>query len=235
VSFPNLFSGVVDGFLRWLDRIAEDGLRRMVWKWFTALFGRRLVTRKLIDDEEVLSIAMHSWVAYVIPGAIMFGGVVFGGLWLWFSPVDTFWFPLFATLGVLLYGFYKVLEIARDRFVITDSRVFRVWGVFSLNEAEMEIVRVLDITVEQPWYLRMSRSGNLVLENAAQEQGLRKINLIPQTSERARVIHRRRRKMLGLMGDDDSGSAPTAPEPEPKPPPAVHSRKPRPVTARWPR
>ena len=235
MSFPNPFGGVVDGFLRWLDRIAEDGLRRMVWRWFTALFGRRLIDRKLIDGEQVLSIAMHSWVAYIKPGAILFGGVVFGGLWVWFSPVDTFWFPLFVVLGVLGYGFYKVLEVARDRFVITDSRVFRVWGVFSLNEAEMEIVRVLDITVDQPWHLRMVGSGNLVLENAAQEQGLREINLIPQSSERAMVIHRRRRTMLGLAGDDDSGTLPTEPEREPPPPPIQHRRKPRPVTARWPR
>lgn len=221
--------------LRWLDRIAEDGLRRMFWRWFTAMFGRRLVARKLIASEEVLSVALHSWVAYVKPGLILLAGVVFGLLWLWWSPVDTLWFPLLATLAVLGYGFLKVLEVARDRFVITDSRVFRVWGVFSLNEAEMEIVRVLDITVEHPWYLRLSRSGNLVLENAAQEQGLRRIELIPQASERAMVIHRRRRKMLGLLGDEDSATQPEPEGEQRKVPPAQHPRRPRPVTARWPR
>lgn len=234
MSFPNPFGGATEGFLRWLDRIAEDGLRRMFWRWFTAMFGRRLVARKLIAGEEVLSHARHHWVAYTKPVLILLAGVVFGLLWLWWSPVDTLWFPLLVMLTVLGYGFFKLLEVARDRFVITDSRVFRVWGVFSLQEAEMEIVRVLDITVEQPWHLRMVGAGHLVLENAAQEQGLRKIWLIPQTSERAMVIHRRRRKMLGLLGDEDSATQPEPEEPR-KVPPAQHPRKPRPVTARWPR
>lgn len=234
MSFSNLFGGATDGFLRWLDRIAEDGLHRMFWRWFTAMFGRRLVVRKLIDDEEVLSHARHHWVAYIKPVAILLAGVIFGLLWLWWSPIDTLGFPLLVMLGVLGYGFFKLLAVARDRFVITDSRVFRVWGVFSIQEAEMEIVRVLDITVEQPWNLRMVGAGNLVLENAAQEQGLRRIELIPQTSQRARVIHRRRRQMLGLLGDEDSGSLPEPEEP-PKRPRSEHPRRPRPVTARWPR
>lgn len=234
MALPNPFGGLTDGFLRWLDRIAEDGLRRMFWRWFTAMFGRKLVDRKLIDSEEVLSHAKHHWVAYIKSMTILFAAVVFGLLWLWWSPVETFWLPLLLMLGVMGYGFYKVLEVARDRFVITDSRVFRVWGVFSLKEAEMEIVRVLDITVEQPWYLRMVGAGHIVLENAGQQQGLRRIELIPQASERAMVIHRRRRKMLGLLGDEDSATLPEPEEPKPVPP-SQHPRPPRPVTARWPR
>lgn len=234
MSFPNPFGGVTEGFLRWLDRIGEDGPRRVFWRWFTTLFGRRVVARKLIDGEEVLSVALHSWVAYIKAVAILLAGVVFGLLWLWWSPVDSLLFPLVAMLAVMGYGFYKTLEVSRDRFVITDSRVFRVWGVFSHNEAEMEIVRVLDITVEQPWYLRMVGSGNIVLENAGQQQGLPRIWLIPQSSERAMVIHRRRRKMLGLLGDEDSATMPE-PEEEKPVPPSQHPRRPRPVTARWPR
>ena len=218
----------IDGFVRWLDRIAEDGLVRMFWRWLTAIFGRRMVSRKLIAGEEVISIALHSWVAYVVPALICLAGVVLGIVWLPRVPVNYAWFAILVVLGILGYGFYKVLEVARDRFVITDSRVFRVWGVLSLREAEMEIVRVLDITVDRPWYLRLVGSGNLILENAAQEQGLREIHLIPRVHERAMAIHRRRRKMMGLMGDDDSGTEPT----ERTVPRSQHPRRPRPVTAR---
>lgn len=218
----------IDGVVRWLDRIAEDGLIRVFWRWLTAMFGRRLVSRKLIAGEEVISVALHSWIAYVVPVLICLAGVVLGIVWLPRVPVDYAWFALLVVFGILGYGFYKVLGVARDRFVITDSRVFRVWGVFSLHEAEMEIVRVLDITVQRPWYLRLVGSGNLVLENAAQEQGLREIHLIPRPAERAMAIHRRRRKMMGLMGDEDSGTEPI----ETKVPRAQHPRRPRPVTAR---
>lgn len=218
----------VDSLVSWLDRIAEDGLLRVFWRWITAVFGRRMVSRKLIAGEEVISIALHSWIAYVVPVLIGLVGVVVGVLWLPRVPVDAAWFAIALVFGILGYSFYKVLEVARDRFVITDSRVFRVWGVFSLREAEMEIVRVLDITVDRPWYLRLVGSGNLVLENAAQEQGLRRIWLIPRPAERAMAIHRRRRKMMGLMGDEDSSTEPQ----DRKLPRSQHPRKTRPVTAR---
>jgi hypothetical protein len=219
---------MIDAFLRWLDRIAEDGLLRMFFHWITAMFGRRMVARKLIAGEEVLSVALHSWIAYVVPVLIGLAGVVIGVIWLPRVPVSAAWFAIVVVFGIIGYSFHRILSVARDRFVITDSRVFRVWGVFSLNEAEMEIVRVLDITVDRPWYLRLVGSGNLVLENAAQEQGLREIRLIPRASERAMAIHRRRRRMMGLLGDEDSGTEPS----ERKAPRSQHPRKPRPVTAR---
>lgn len=225
----NPVSGIFDGFVRWLDRIAEDGLIRMFWQWLTAVFGRRMVARKLIAGEEVISVALHSWVAYVVPVLIGLGGILIGVFWLWRVPVNAAWFAIAVVLGILGYSFYKILYVARDRFVITDSRVFRVWGVFSLAEAEMEIVRVLDITVKRPWYLRLVGSSHLILENAAQAQGLREIHLIPRASERAIAIHRRRRKMMGLAGDEDSA---TPPQDTKKTPPSEHRRRPRPVTAR---
>jgi uncharacterized membrane protein YdbT with pleckstrin-like domain len=246
-TLPNPFRGISDGFLRWLDRIAEDGLVRMFWRWLTAMFGRRMVAKKLLSGEEVISQALHSWVAYVypaththekIPPAIVRSpvlvtllGIPLLVLGLPRMPVDQAWAAIVIVLAVFAWAFYWALDVARDRFVITDSRVFRVWGVFSLHEAEMEIVRVLDITVEKPWYLRLVGSGHLILENAAQEQGLREIHLIPQASERAMAIHRRRRKMLGLLGDEDSAT-----DAQDKPVPrSQHPRKPRPVTARWSR
>ncbi len=224
----NPFGGLVDGFVRWLDRIAEDGLLRLLWRWSTSWFGRTRVTRKLVAGENVIAHVLHSWIAYVVPVLICLAGVALGVLWLPRVSVDAAWFPIAVVIGILGYGFYKVLAVARDRFVITDSRVFRVWGVFSLGEAEMEIVRVLDVTVNRPWYLRLVGSGHLVLENAAQEQGLREIKYIPRANELAVAIHRRRRQMMGLMGDEDSGTEPT----EPKTPRSQHPRKPRPVTAR---
>ena len=218
--------GPVGGVVRWMDRIAEDGLPRMAWRWLTTIFGRRLVSRKLVHGEDVIAVALHSWIAYVVPVLIGLVGLVLGVLWLPRVPVNAAWFAIVVVFGILAYSFYRILLIARDRFVITDSRVFRVWGVFSLHEAEMEIVRVLDITVDRPWYLRLVGSGNLELENAAQEQGLKRIWLVPRASQLAIAIHRRRRQMMGLLGDEESETPP------PKVPPSAHPRKPRPVTAR---
>lgn len=115
--------------------------------------------------------------------------------------------------------------VSRDRFVITDSRVFRVWGLFSLHEAEMQIARLLDVTVVRPWWLRPFNSGHLVLENAAQKQGLRDIRYIPDPHDIARAIHAQRRRM----------DPRTAPRPDEAARHAVarHDRY-RPLTARRP-
>jgi hypothetical protein len=224
-----------DSFVGWLNRIAEDGLLRMFWWRVKGWFGHRMVARKLIPGERVISENMHSRILYILPGLIAAVGLLllFYSLRLLIS--DETLLPLLLSLGILGYAFYRYLKIRRDRFVVTDSRVFRVWGVFTLNEAEMEIVRVLDITVERPWYLRPFSTGHIILENAAQEQGLREIRVVPDPEIIAADIHRRRRQMMGLGIDDDGGGG------QPPPPPPSrgggrrrpdHPRSPGPITAR---
>lgn len=223
------FESLTDRFVRWLDRIAEDGLMRLSWWKVKSWFGARLVQRKLVAGEIVLASVKHSSVLYIPYVLLILVGLVLAVLWLPSIPVNMLLIALIFIVGVIGYGFFKLLYIARDRFVVTDSRVFRVWGLFTLNEAEMELPRVLDITVQRPWWLRVFMSGHIILENAGQEQGLREIHYIPKPEDVAMVIHRRRREMSGLG---------IAPEPEEaKPPPRNlrhpdHPRLPGPVSAR---
>lgn len=227
---PKTFlDALTDRFVRWLDRVAEDGLMRMSWWRVKSWFGHRMVERKLVVGEEVIVDVQHSkilMVPYFLVGLV---GVVLAIVWLPFVPENFAFIAVLVVVGLIGYALFKLLYIARDRFVVTDSRVFRVWGLFTLNEAEMEIVRLLDVTVVRPWYLRMFKSGHLVLENAAQEQGIRDIRFIPRPEDCALLIHRRRRVMSGL--------GPSEPPPEEEPKPANrrrpdHPRSPGPVTAR---
>jgi hypothetical protein len=229
-----ILTGAYDRLVRWLDRIAEDGLLRMLWWRVKGLFGHRMVARKLIPGERVISEVLHAPILYVVPGLIALFGLFLLVRWLPSVSADDWLLPLLIILGILGYAFYRFLKIRRDRFVVTDSRVFRVWGVFTLNEAEMEIVRVLDITVQRPWYLRPLRTGHVILENAAQEQGLREIRIVPEPELIAIDIHRRRRQMMGLGGDEESLTPPRPPAP---PAPRSrrrpdHPRSPGPITAR---
>ncbi len=230
-----ILSGVYGSIVRWLDRIAEDGLLRMFWWRIKGMFGHRMVARKLIPGERVISEVMHANILYVVPALIALFGLFLLVRWLPSVSADNAWFPFLLILGILGYAFYRFLKIRRDRFVVTDSRVFRVWGVFTLHEAEMEIVRVLDITVERPWYLRPLGTGNVILENAAQEQGLRDIRFVPDPELIAMDIHRRRRQMMGLGGGGDLADAgdggPAAPPPRRRRRPD-HPRSPGPITAR---
>jgi uncharacterized membrane protein YgcG len=216
-----ILTGAYDGFVEWMNRIAEDGglatiSRRRTKRLFGPenLFGHGRVVAKLIPTERTIDIhrkrrrgrhpeVTHSKILYIVPALIASFGVFLAVRWLPFVSLDDIGLPLLLVMGILGYAGYRFLKIIRDRFVVTDSRVFRVWGVVTLHEAEMEIVRVLDITVERPWYLRPFSAGNIILENAAQEQGLREIRIVPDPELIAKAIHSRRRQMMGLGGDDD--------------------------------
>jgi hypothetical protein len=198
-----------DRLVGWLDRVAEDGLVfigvRRVQRWF----GHGRVQAKLLPGEDRRWEVMHSGVYYIRGVVSLLIGLFLLVRWVPFVSVQAVWFAVAITAVFIGYGFYRILWVARDRFVITDSRVFRVWGVESLHEAEMEIGRVLDITVDRPWWLRPFKSGHLVLENAAQQQGLRDIRYVPRPEDLAREIHRLRREATARAGTSaPSGASP---------------------------
>ena len=78
----------------------------------------------------------------------------------------------------------------RDVFVVTNMRVFRASGVFSVRIATMPITRILDITVEKPLIGRLMGYGHFMFESAAQAQGLRRIRFIPDPDARDLTIQR---------------------------------------------
>jgi hypothetical protein len=186
--------------VRWLDRVAEDGLLflgvRRVRRWF----GHGRVQAKLLPGEDKRQEVLHSGVYYTRGVLSLLLGLFLLVRWVPFVSVQALWFAAAISAVFIGYGLYRILWVARDRFVITDSRVFRVYGVESLREAEMEIGRVLDITVDRPWWLRPFRAGHLVLENAAQQQGLKDIRYVPRPEELAREIHRLRREATARAG-----------------------------------
>ncbi|MEH3033412.1 MAG: PH domain-containing protein [Aeromicrobium erythreum] len=91
------------------------------------------------------------------------------------GPIQLGWFFLVAGLVLGGHAVYVVARESRDVFVITDMRVFRASGVFSVRIATMPITRILDITVEKPLLGRLLGYGHFVFESAAQAQGLRDI------------------------------------------------------------
>ena len=216
---------LADRVLGWLDRIAEDGLLRLFWWRLRALFGRGLVDSKFVEGEYEIAVVRHSAILFVLPLLSGLLGLFLLVRWVPFLTANAAWFGLGVVLALLGYALFGSMWVSRDRFVITDSRVFRVWGLFSLHEAEMQIARLLDVTVVRPWWLRPFNSGHLVLENAAQKQELRDIRYIPDPHDIARAIHAQRRRM----------DPRTAPRPDEAARHAVarHDRY-RPLTARRP-
>jgi hypothetical protein len=141
------------------------------------------------EGEVIVDEVKHHGIVYILP---VLETVIAVALlvWLPFVDVDLAWFPLLLAFAILSHAGWKTLGHHRDRFVITNMRVFRVHGVLSQQLATMPLSRILDITVVKPLHGRLIGFGHFVFESAAQEQGLRDIRYVGRPDERDLSIQR---------------------------------------------
>ena len=154
--------------------------------WGDPGIGRHLLRE---EGEVIVDEVRRHWAAYVRPCLEgLLGLVVLAATP--FVHVDIAWLFLLVSFGLLLRAAWGVLREHRDRFVITNMRVFRVHGVLSTHLATMPLSRILDISVDKPLHGRVLGFGHFVFESAAQEQGLRDIRYVGRPDERDLVIQR---------------------------------------------
>jgi len=137
-------------------------------------------------EQKVLEVKKH-WVALAWPAVrVGIGVVIFVSAFAFQGPI--YWI-LFA-LGLVLGGqaLWRILEEYRDRFVITNQRVFRVNGVLSTARASVPLLRILDITVNKPVIGRWLNYGHFIFESAAQVQGLNRITYVGDIDQREDVL-----------------------------------------------
>jgi hypothetical protein len=150
----------------------------------------RIAKHLLRDEGEVIvDEVRHHWAAYVRPlveAAAAVGLLALSGI----TPVGIAWLPILLAFGVGGHAAWLALSAHRDRFVITNMRVFRVHGVFGQNLATMPLSRILDITVRRPLHGRLLGFGHFCFESAAQEQGIRDIRYVGRPYERDLAIQR---------------------------------------------
>jgi membrane protein YdbS with pleckstrin-like domain len=141
------------------------------------------------EGEVIVDEVRHHWVAYLKPGieAVAALALLVG------SPFVTFnvaWLMLIVAFVLTLHAIWGGLREHRDRFVVTNMRVFRINGVLTSNLATMPLHRILDIAVKKPLIGRVLGYGHFVFESAAQEQGLRDIRYVGRPDERDKAIQR---------------------------------------------
>ncbi len=150
----------------------------------------RIAKHLLRDEGEVIvDEVRHHWAAYVRPAVEAIAGIallLLSGV----APVDLAWGPILLAFGVLGHAGWLALREHRDRFVITNMRVFRVHGVLSQSLATMPLSRILDITVRRPLHGRLLGFGHFCFESAAQEQGIRDIRYVGHPYQRDLAIQR---------------------------------------------
>lgn len=141
------------------------------------------------EDEVVVDEVRHHWAAYTRPVLEALLALVLLVLVPWL-PLDLAWVPFVVVLALLGHAGWLALAAARDRFVITNQRVFRVHGVLTTHLSTMPLQRILDISVVKPLHGRILGFGHFVFESAAQEQGLRDVRYVGRPDERDLAIQR---------------------------------------------
>jgi len=141
------------------------------------------------EGEVIVDEVRHHWVAYLRPGleALIAAPLIVGSP---FVSVNVAWLMLILGFALLLHATWGALREHRDRFVVTNMRVFRINGVLTSNLATMPLHRILDIAVKKPLIGRLLGYGHFVFESAAQEQGLRDIRYVGRPDERDKAIQR---------------------------------------------
>jgi membrane protein YdbS with pleckstrin-like domain len=128
--------------------------------------------RKIAETGKHWKVTFMPWVRVIIGSLVMLGGFT------WDLEVLRW---LLVLLGVALIGqaLYRILFERRDRFVVTNQRVFRVWGVLHVKRVTVPLLRILDITVDKPLLGRWLNYGHLVFKSAAEVEGLALIDHVP--------------------------------------------------------
>lgn len=142
----------------------------------------------LLSEQEyvVLEVYKHwmasiaAWLRLVVAVPVLLSS------WAFQPPV--FWVVLLVSLGVTVQALYSIADQYRDRFVITNQRVFRVHGTFSVQRASVPLGRILDITVKKPFIGRIFHYGHFVFESAAQVQGLSEVRFVRDIDARDRTL-----------------------------------------------
>ena len=156
-------------------------------------------------EQKVVEVRKH-WAASAWPAVRLVLGVV---IFVRAFEGPLFWILFLIGLVVMVQAGWRILEEYRDRFVITNQRVFRVHGVLAVQRASVPLLRILDITVRKSVIGRWLNYGDFVFESAAQVQGLNVITFVKDIDQREDVL---RMVMLGevpqpvVTAEEDDGT-----------------------------
>jgi membrane protein YdbS with pleckstrin-like domain len=158
-------------------------------------------------EQKVVEVRKH-WAASAWPAVrLAIGIVIFVNAFAFQGAVYWILFLLGLVLG--LQALWRILEEYRDRFVITNQRVFRVHGILATQRASVPLLRILDITIRKSVIGRWLNYGDFIFESAAQVQGLNEITYVKDIDQREDVL---RMVMLGelpqtvVTAEEDDGT-----------------------------
>lgn len=108
---------------------------------------------------------------------INLGTFILCGLFFWLL------FPLFIAL-------WKWLEVKNVKYELTNQRLRTRYGVLNKKADELELYRVRDYKLEQPFFLRLFSLGNVILITSDKSTPVVVIKAIPNGEELREKIRR---------------------------------------------
>lgn len=120
-------------------------------------------TEQVREQEQTVWQGSPSWVS-------QFGTFVVCGLLFW----------LIIPIGVALW---KWLEIRCTQYTLTTQRLSLRTGVFSKKTDEIELYRVKDTQLQEPFFLRMFSCGNIILLTSDHTTPMLVMGAIPDAAE----------------------------------------------------
>jgi len=85
-----------------------------------------------------------------------------GAIWLLTVPLAL----------ALIYLMANVIYLSRVLFIISDQRIITRYGIISLRYAELDIDRIQNVTVLQPWYERILGYGDFYFATSGEKGGI---------------------------------------------------------------
>jgi uncharacterized membrane protein YdbT with pleckstrin-like domain len=73
---------------------------------------------------------------------------------------------IIAVFFPLMFMFYKWLKIKTNKYKITSERIFYTTGIFSKKTEAMELYRIKDIDIYEPFWQRIFKLGNIELSSS---------------------------------------------------------------------
>jgi len=109
---------------------------------------------------------------------------------------------ILATIAVpVLFAFFRWLQTRSQTYEFTSERIRTSTGILSRRTSELELYRVRDYTVVEPFWLRMIGRGNLVIETADRTNSHLIIRAVPGVTalkDQVRIHTERMRRLRGV-------------------------------------
>lgn len=98
------------------------------------------------------------------------------------------WGLLFFLVFPLLIILWNWLAIKNTKYELTSQRLITSLGVLNKRTDELELYRVKDSRVEQPFFLRLFSLSNIVLETSDKSHPIVLIKAVPNGKELREMI-----------------------------------------------